>query len=105
MIQMRCREAQQKFIPFIDDELSVGDLDGFLEHLEYCEECMEEYDIYYTLLMGMRYLDEENGGSRFRIDSGQKLRSARDYLMKYRILHIEKLLLLLAICMGVILII
>lgn len=99
---MKCSEVQQKFIPFIDDKLSIEDLEEFLNHLENCQECKEEYEIYYTMIMGMRYLDEKENSSRFRIDPEQKLRSAMDYLMKYRILHLEKLLLLLAICLGAI---
>ncbi len=100
---MKCKELQEKFIPFIDDKLSISDLEAFLNHLESCKECKEEYDIYYTMIMGMRYLDEKENISHFRIDSEQKLHSAADYLMKYKILHIEKLLLLGVICMGVIL--
>lgn len=101
--KMDCKEVQKKFIPFIDDKLSIADLDAFLHHMDSCRECREEYDIYYTMIMGMRYLDEKENISHFRIDSEQKLRSAADYLMKYRILYIEKLLLLGVICMGVIL--
>ncbi len=101
---MDCREVQQKFIPFIDDELNIEELDAFLEHLETCQECREEYEIYYTLIMGMRYLDANETSVQFHIDPGQKLRSAADYLMKYRILHIEKLLLLVALCIGMLLI-
>ncbi len=100
---MECKDVQQKFIPFIDDQLCIRDLDAFLQHISECEECREEYDVYYTMIMGMRYLDEEETGTQFKIDSGQKLRSAADYLMKYRILLVEKLLLFGVICIGVIL--
>ncbi len=97
---MDCKELQKKFIPFIDDKLSIEDLDAFLNHLHYCQECREEYEIYYTMIMGMRYLDEKENISEFHIDPEQKLRSAADYLMKFRILHMEKLLLLVVLCMG-----
>lgn len=103
VVIMVCKDVQQKFIPFIDDQLSIRDLDAFLQHIDTCDECREEYDVYYTMIMGMRYLDEEETGVQFKIDSGQKLRSAADYLMKYRILRIEKLLLFGVICMGVVL--
>ena len=94
---------QKMYIPFIDDKLSISDLDAFLHHMDSCVECREEYDIYYTMIMGMRYLDEKENISHFEIDSGQKLRSAADYLLKYRILRIEKLLLFGVLCMGVVL--
>lgn len=100
---MDCKEMQKKYIPFIDDKLSISDLDAFLRHMDSCEECREEYDIYYTMIMGMRYLDEKENISHFKIDSEQKLCSAADYLLKYRILRLEKFLLFVVLCMGVIL--
>ena len=56
---MECKEIQKLCIPFIDDKLSVSDLSAFLDHMDTCKECREEYDIYYTVIMGMRYLDEK----------------------------------------------
>ena len=100
---MECKEIQKLFIPFIDDKLSVSDLSAFLDHMDTCKECREEYDIYYTVIMGMRYLDERQNISEFKLDSGQKLRSAADYLLKYRILLLEKYILLAVLCIGVIL--
>ena len=100
---MECKEIQKLFIPFIDDKLSVSDLAAFLDHMDTCKECREEYDIYYTVIMGMRYLDERQNISEFKLDSEQKLHSAADYLLKYRILLIEKYILLAVLCIGVIL--
>ena len=100
---MECKEIQKLFIPFIDDKLSVSDLAAFLDHMDTCKECREEYDIYYTVIMGMRYLDERQNISEFKLDSEQKLHSASDYLLKYRILLLEKYILLAVLCIGVIL--
>ena len=65
---MTCKDIQKLFIPFIDDKLSVSDLDAFLNHMNTCKECREEYDIYYTVIMGMRYLDERQNISEFKLD-------------------------------------
>ena len=100
---MECKEIQKLFIPFIDDKLSVSDLAAFLDHMDTCKECREEYDIYYPVIMGMRYLDERQNISEFKLDSEQKLHSAADYLLKYRILLLEKYILLAVLCIGVIL--
>ena len=100
---MECKEIQKLFIPFIDDKLSVSDLAAFLDHMDTCKECREEYDIYYTVIMGMRYQDERQNISEFKLDSEQKLHSAADYLLKYRILLLEKYILLAVLCIGVIL--
>ena len=100
---MECKEIQKLFIPFIDDKLSVSDLAAFLDHMDTCKECREEYDIYYTVIMGMRYLDERQNISEFKLDSDQKVHSAAVYLLKYRILLLEKYILLAVLCIGVIL--
>jgi hypothetical protein len=96
---MDCKEAQKKFIPFIDDKLSVKELDAFLEHIEQCEECREEYDIYYTMIMGTRYLDDSTKSSDW-VNPWEKLHFAQDYLFKYRILHWEKIAILVILCIG-----
>ena len=67
-----CMETQKHVIPFIDDQLSISDLDAFLYHMEHCPDCKEEYDVYYTLLMGMRFLESDNM-SALKMDSEQKL--------------------------------
>jgi hypothetical protein len=96
---MDCKELQKKFIPFIDDKLSISELDEFLHHVNQCQECREEYDIYYTMIMGMRYLEESQDISVFKLDSEQKLKSASDYLIKYRILRVQKYILFIVLCL------
>ncbi|MCI5586471.1 MAG: zf-HC2 domain-containing protein [Lachnospiraceae bacterium] len=102
---MKCKEIQSKYIPFIDDELSISELEEFLKHLRSCKNCREEYDIYYTMIMGMRYLESDSGKGEFNIDPEQKLKSAEDYLIRYRILYAEKVLIFIIICIGIIILI
>lgn len=102
---MKCKEIQSKYIPFIDDKLSIHELEEFLKHLRSCKNCREEYDIYYTMIMGMRYLESDSSKTKFTIDSEQKLKSAEDYLIKYRILYAEKILIFIVICIGAIILI
>lgn len=97
-----CMETQKHVIPFIDDKLSISDLDAFLYHMEHCPDCKEEYDVYYTMLMGMRFLESDNM-SALKMDSEQKLLSAEDYLYKYKIKFIAKILCFVLLCVGMIL--
>ena len=53
---MECKEIQKLFIPFIDDKLSVSDLSAFLDHMDTCKECREEYDIYYTVILSLIHI-------------------------------------------------
>lgn len=101
---MQCKDVQSKFIPFINNELEYKELKEFLEHIRQCENCHEEYDFYYTMIMGMRYLENDNNKTEFQIDSEQQLNEAEHYILQYKILQGEKIVLLIAICIGIVLI-
>lgn len=55
---MSCMDCQKMIMPFINGELDNGQLSQFLCHLKTCPECMEELEVYYTLLTSMKQLDE-----------------------------------------------
>lgn len=58
---MNCREVQKLVMPFIDHELTEEELSAFLHHIHNCPECREELEIYYTVSLGLRQLDDESG--------------------------------------------
>ncbi len=100
---MQCKEVQSKFIPFINDELNQKELKEFLAHIRQCKDCQEEYDIYYTMIMGMRYLESDNNITELEINSEQRIREAEDYLFQYKILQAEKIILFVVLCIGLVL--
>lgn len=102
--KMTCKQVQKRIIDFINDDMNAKELGDFLDHLECCEECREEYDVYYTLIMGMRILDNDNLKGKTKIDSQERIESARSYLFRCRIVLLEKIILFIFICMGIILI-
>lgn len=55
---MTCLEAQSKIIAYIENKLERNDKQEFLIHVKNCKECREELNIYYTMIEGMRQLDE-----------------------------------------------
>ena len=55
---MTCLEAQSKIIAYIENKLERNDKQEFLVHVKNCKECREELNIYYTMIEGMRQLDE-----------------------------------------------
>ena len=58
---MTCREAQKLVMPYINKEISDEDLAEFLKHIDSCEECREELEIYFTVDVGIRQLEEGTG--------------------------------------------
>lgn len=54
---MTCLEAQSKIIAYIDYSLEKDQKTEFLKHIQSCENCKDELNIYYTMIEGMRQLD------------------------------------------------
>lgn len=46
---LTCREAEKMVMPYIDEQLSEKGLDEFLAHIQACDSCKEELEIYYTV--------------------------------------------------------
>lgn len=57
---MKCVEAQGLITKYISDELHGEQLEEFLKHIEGCEDCKEELEIYYVIMKGMQQIDEDN---------------------------------------------
>ena len=58
---MTCREAEALVMPYLRNQLTDEELEGFLEHIEECANCREELEIYYTVEIGIRQLDTDTG--------------------------------------------
>ncbi len=54
---MTCLEAQSNIMAFVDRKLDDDKTKDFVRHMRYCPNCSEELEIYYTLIVGMRQLD------------------------------------------------
>ena len=50
-------EAQSYIMPFIDGKVPDSKQSAFVIHMKNCKKCHEELEIYYTLMVGMRQLD------------------------------------------------
>ena len=54
---MTCLEAQSNIMKFIDKTLPDDKVVDFARHIKHCPNCAEELEISYTLIIGMRQLD------------------------------------------------
>ena len=88
---MTCLRAQSLITPFINDELSIKELEEFIEHTRSCSECMEELEVYYTLLTAMRQLDEDkNLFNDFKLKLSEKLEKAQDKVVHAKFTYYRK---------------
>ena len=71
---MTCLEAQSNIMGFIDKKLPDDKVTDFVRHVKYCPNCMEELEIHYTLIVGMRELDNNKELSlNFKKDLDEEL--------------------------------
>lgn len=56
---MNCLEAQSYIMPFIDGKIPEHKQEEFVLHMKSCPKCHEELEIYYTLIVGMKQLDNK----------------------------------------------
>lgn len=75
---MDCREAQEKIMPFIHEELPDEHLETFMEHMDSCNECKEELEISYSIFWGLRMLQDD------AVDSFHIQHSLEEFLKKTR---------------------
>ena len=88
---MNCLEAQKSITPFINDQLTMAQLNEFLGHIRECSECREELEVYYALLTAMKLLDEDKDLSdNFLKDLKAKLRMSEDKIRKNKMSRIRR---------------
>lgn len=60
---MKCHDVQRMISEFIEKKLTDEQLEGFLEHIETCQDCYDELEVYYMITIGLMQLDEEHTGT------------------------------------------
>ena len=58
---MDCRTFESKIPAYIAGQLNMEEMQDFLEHLDSCRECYDELEITYSVMQGIRQLDNEDG--------------------------------------------
>ncbi len=87
---MDCRQAEKLVVPYIKDELHMDELDDFLEHVEYCDNCMEELEIHYMVDVGLRKLDEDDAEYDIVGDLQRKLESSAFHIQRFFTFQVTK---------------
>lgn len=79
-IFMTCIEAQALITRFIEDKLDEEQLLAFIKHMKQCPDCKDELEVYYTLIVGMHQLDNNeklSGNFTEELDQTLKLHEER----------------------------
>ncbi|MBP1756219.1 MAG: hypothetical protein H6Q59_2617 [Firmicutes bacterium] len=92
---MTCNKAQSMITPFINNKLTLKDLEDFINHVSTCSVCREELEVYYALLTAMKQLDEDkNLSSDFGMELDQKLERAKERIFRAKFTYYRKKIIL-----------
>ncbi len=87
---MTCLEAEKLVIPYINDRLSIAELEDFMEHIETCGNCREELEIHYMVDIGLKKLDEDDGTYDIVGDLKRRLEESAAVLRRFLAFQIMK---------------
>lgn len=102
---MNCLEAQSNIVAFIEDKLEDEKMLEFIRHIRNCDNCAEELEIYYTLMVGMKQLDEqENLSSNFQEELNKKIDIQYNRIRTKKQVKMSSILFIIVgfICFGII---
>lgn len=95
---MNCIDVQRLILPFINDELSIKQLDEFLHHINTCPNCKEDLEVHYILLSGMKQLDDDKViSNNFHKDFVDLLRLSEERVVHDKFIHIRKRIVLIVL--------
>ncbi|MCD7735683.1 MAG: zf-HC2 domain-containing protein [Lachnospiraceae bacterium] len=93
---MKCNEARHMVVPFVKKELSERDMEAFLDHVESCEDCMDELDIYFVVYNALNAMDS---GTHHEYDFkkmlAEEIRMSRRAILKRKISKAARAVLLI----------
>lgn len=87
---MTCREAEKMIVPYINDALTVDELDEFLEHVDSCDNCMEELEIHYMVDVGLKKLEEDDATYDIVGDLMRKMEGSVRELKRFTMFQITR---------------
>jgi hypothetical protein len=101
--EFTCSMAQNMITPYINDRLSMQETERFIRHVETCSECKEELWVYYTIMTGMKKLDDdENMSMDFTAELRRKLKKSEDKILRHkRTLIVKRILFVAVIICGI----
>lgn len=83
---MNCQTAESMVNRYIEHDLSVDELEDFLEHVENCPSCYDELETYFIVHAAMQQLDEQSRDSTLDLREllEEDIRKSKHYILKMR---------------------
>ena len=99
---MNCRTAEGMVNGYINHELSLKELEEFLDHIQTCSSCYDELETYFIVHEAMQQLDDNDSGSvmDFKRLLEQDIRRSRRYIRQKRWLHFLSVIFFMAVVIA-----
>lgn len=81
---MNCQTAESMVTRYIEHDLSVDELEGFLDHVENCPSCYDELETYFIVHAAMQQLDQESRNATFDLREllEEDIRRSKHYILR-----------------------
>lgn len=98
---MNCKETQSLIMSYINEQLDIEQLEKFIQHIETCNECKEELEVYYTLLTSMKQLDEDkNLSGNFHNEFIKSLHKSEERIRRAKLNYVRKRVIYVMMCIA-----
>lgn len=95
--RVNCTEARRMVAAYVNKELSVKDMEAFLDHIEHCSDCMDELDVYFTVYRALNSLDDgEHQELNFKKMLEEDIRMERKAIFRKKTISLVRMVLLFA---------
>ena len=83
---MNCQTAESMVTRYIEHNLSVDELEGFIDHVENCPSCYDELETYFIVHAATQQLDEESKDSTLNFQELLKedIQRSKHYILKMK---------------------
>lgn len=85
---MKCQEVENMVLPYIRHQLTDYELEKFIQHIEGCESCKEELEIYFMVNEGLKQLDSGTGAYNIKEALETAIEQSKIYIQGKRIFMI-----------------
>ena len=79
---MDCLECKKNIIPYLRYELDDEALNDFMNHIDECESCREDLEIYYLVTEGVGVLDNRDTDYNLSKAFSRRLSDTKSYIKR-----------------------
>ena len=82
---LKCNEVQKYIKPYVEGNTDIFETIELIEHIEKCEDCYEELEIYYILINGLKKIDnDEDGAFNIKKELNDRIKNSKKKIRLYK---------------------